>query len=97
MTCPGYRVLANYYRIGLCRPPMPGSSLGKHLGMLLKRLLLVSRLLACRPPTVFFIFPAKQVGFLAASPDQLEMLSGDTGGGHLQRDEPARRQWKGGH
>ena len=33
----------------------------------------------------------------AAAPDLLDILSGDTGGSHLQRDEPARKQWKGGH
>ena len=37
------------------------------------------------------------IGLSAAAPDLLDILSGDTGGSHLQRDEPARRLWKGGH
>ena len=45
----------------------------------------------CRPRPTAQIF--------AASPDLLDILSGDrpTGGSHLQRYKPARRPWKGGH
>ena len=41
--------------------------------------------------------PVTQIGLSAAAPDLFDILSGDTGGSHLQRDEPARRPWKGGH
>ena len=38
-----------------------------------------------------------QVGLSAASPDLLDILTSYTGGSHLQKDEPVRRLWKGGH
>ena len=43
--------------------------------------------------------PVTQISLSTASPDLLYILSGDTGGSHLQRDEPVsmvRRPWKGG-
>ena len=41
--------------------------------------------------------PVTQIGLSAVSPDLPDILSGDTGDSHLQRDEPATRPWKGGH
>ena len=41
--------------------------------------------------------PVTWISLSAAAPDLLDILSCDTGGSHLQRDEPARRPWKGGH
>ena len=38
--------------------------------------------------------PVTQIDLSAAFPDLLNILSGDTGDSHLQRDEPVRRQWK---
>ena len=41
--------------------------------------------------------PVTKIGLSAAALDLSDILSGDTGDSHLQRDEPATRPWKGGH
>ena len=64
---------------------------------------LMFHLSGCTGIPGFFYFgldtlsPVKQIGLSAVSPDLPDILSGDTGDSHLQRDEPVTRPWKEGH
>ena len=54
-------------------------------------------ILAWTPSGPSISSPVMQIGLSAVSPNLPNILSGDTGDSHLQRDKPVTRPWKEGY